>query len=173
MAKDPGQLRWLEATLAQDKHRWRIAYWHEPPYSTGGHGSNRFARRNIVPVLLKHGVDLVFCGHNHLYERSRPIKDSALNPRAAVTFLTDGGGGVAGSRIFTPDANFTAKAVETRSFFILVRVAGDTLTGQAISAAAGQPFDEFTLEEAQAVDAEIQAEKRHKSTYQISFLEEH
>ena len=34
-------------------------------------------------------------------------------------------------------------------------------------------FDEFTLEEAQAVDAEIQAEKRHKSTYQISFLEEH
>lgn len=47
-----------------------IVFFHEPPYCSGKYGSNLEVRQNLVPIFEDYGVDLVFSGHNHLYERS-------------------------------------------------------------------------------------------------------
>lgn len=72
-------LTWLEQDLAANTKDWLIAYWHCPPYTFGTHDSDNVAdtwgrmqdmRENALPVLEAHGVDLVLCGHSHVYERS-------------------------------------------------------------------------------------------------------
>jgi acid phosphatase type 7 len=66
---------WLEQDLEATKQDWIIVFWHSPPYSWGTHNSDEDAelidmRTTFVPLLEKHGVDLVYCGHSHNYERS-------------------------------------------------------------------------------------------------------
>jgi acid phosphatase type 7 len=66
---------WLRADLSATSQRWRIAFWHHPPYSKGSHNSDTELqliqmRENIVPILENYDVDLVLTGHSHSYERS-------------------------------------------------------------------------------------------------------
>jgi acid phosphatase type 7 len=66
---------WLKADLEANTNKWLIAYWHQPPYTKGSHNSDtegdlREMRENAVPILESYGVDLVLCGHSHVYERS-------------------------------------------------------------------------------------------------------
>lgn len=70
---------WLRKDLASNKKTWLIALFHHPPYTKGSHDSDdtsdsrgrmKDMRENILPILEKAGVDLVFSGHSHVYERS-------------------------------------------------------------------------------------------------------
>lgn len=66
---------WLEADLASTLQPWIIAFWHHPPYTKGSHDSDTSGqltamREVFVPILEDYGVDLVFNGHSHSYERS-------------------------------------------------------------------------------------------------------
>jgi hypothetical protein len=79
LASESPMLRWLRRDLAANHQDWTVAYWHHPPYSKGTHDSDdpkdndrRMSemRETIVPLLEAVGVDLVLCGHSHLYERS-------------------------------------------------------------------------------------------------------
>ena len=76
---NPAMLAWLEQDLAANTKDWTIVYWHCPPYTFGTHNSDNPAdtwsamvdmREVVLPVLEAHGVDLVLCGHSHVYERS-------------------------------------------------------------------------------------------------------
>jgi hypothetical protein len=52
-----------------------VAYFHHPLYSSGGkHGSETDLRTQVEPLFLKYGIDIVFAGHEHFYERIRPQK---------------------------------------------------------------------------------------------------
>lgn len=69
---------WLQTDLASNTQRWTVVYWHHAPYTKGSHNSDtstelRDMRSNIVPLLEQYGVDLVLCGHSHIYERSKFI----------------------------------------------------------------------------------------------------
>lgn len=70
---------WLRRDLAANKKTWLIAIFHHPPYTRGSHNSDNLndsrgrmtdMRENILPILEEGGVDLVFAGHSHVYERS-------------------------------------------------------------------------------------------------------
>jgi hypothetical protein len=68
-------LAWLGEDLAATDKDWIIAFWHHPPYSKGTHNSDTEIeliqmRQNALPILEDYGVDLVLCGHSHVYERS-------------------------------------------------------------------------------------------------------
>ena len=80
------QYLWLLQDLQATRQDWIIAMWHHPPYSKSGHNSDTEQqlidmRQNFLPLLEQYGVDLVFCGHSHDYERSY-LLDSAYGNSA-------------------------------------------------------------------------------------------
>lgn len=91
---------WLMTDLAANTQDWTVVFFHQPPYSKGTYdsdGSNSAMsdmRENFTAIFDLFGVDLVFTGHSHNYERSYPI----LGHRGkSATFLqsmkTDPGNG--------------------------------------------------------------------------------
>src|SRR6185436_3683108 len=63
-------LNWLRADLALTRKDWLVAYWHQPPYSSGTHFSDTEMdmvemREQALPILEAYGVDLVLGGHSH------------------------------------------------------------------------------------------------------------
>jgi len=122
---DPSQLQWLEKELAASGSDWKIAFFHHPLYSSGGtHGSDTKLRDQLEPLFLKYGVDAVFSGHEHFYERIKPQK--------GIYYFVSGGAG----KLREGDvgkSNLTAKAFDTGYHFMLVEVGKDVLNFQVIS----------------------------------------
>src|SRR6185503_12583977 len=71
---DPKQLEWFEKELAASGSDWKIAFFHHPPYASGMHGSDEILKGQLEPLFLKYGVNVVFTGHEHFYERIKPQK---------------------------------------------------------------------------------------------------
>ena len=73
------QVEWVKKDLAANKSKWIVAYWHHPPYTMGSHNSDTEGllikiRENFIKTLEDNGVDLILCGHSHVYERSKLMK---------------------------------------------------------------------------------------------------
>ena len=79
------QRDFLERDLAATRKRWRVVFLHRSPYGSSRHGGDQEVREDLEPHFVKHGIDLVFGGHDHVYERTVPIK--------GVTYVVSGGGG--------------------------------------------------------------------------------
>ncbi|MEM7263714.1 MAG: metallophosphoesterase, partial [Planctomycetota bacterium] len=99
---DSTQLDWLERDLSSTERGWIIVWLHHPLYSNGVQSGSRALRTSLAPLFERYGVDLVFAGHDHAYERFLPIAGESLsdayqspefvNP-AGVTYIVSGGGG--------------------------------------------------------------------------------
>lgn len=93
---------WLQSDLASTTATWIVCFFHHPPYSKGNHNSDDTVveyelvemRQNIVPILEAGGVDLVLCGHSHVYERSKLIDSFYATPTLASSgiFKSNGDG---------------------------------------------------------------------------------
>ena len=93
---------WIEQDLNQNDKTFTIAYFHQPPYSKGSHDSDavqelvmKAMREHLIPLLESYDVDLVVCGHSHVFERSHLIhghygNSTTLDPS---TMIKDGAGG--------------------------------------------------------------------------------
>lgn len=81
---DPRQNAWLERTLATPTAAaWTMVAMHKPAYSAGYHGSDEQIQNRWVPLFEQYDVPLVLAGHDHDYQRSRPIH--------GVTYVVTGG----------------------------------------------------------------------------------
>jgi predicted phosphodiesterase len=70
---DPEQVDWISKQLKSSDSPWKIALFHHPLYSSAGrHGSDLELRKTLEPLFVEHGVDVVFAGHDHVYERTKP-----------------------------------------------------------------------------------------------------
>ena len=82
------QVQWIKADLAANQNKeWIVAYWHHPPFSQGSRNSETdpemtAVRQNFIRILERYGVDLIICGHSHIYERSR-LMGGFYEPQAA------------------------------------------------------------------------------------------
>jgi 3',5'-cyclic AMP phosphodiesterase CpdA len=103
------QLAWLDRELAASKARWNIVYGHHNVYSAGHYGINQVMVRDIAPILKKHNVKLFINGHDHNYQRSKPID--------GTTYMVCGGGGA--SLYPVTAQTWTAYAKSTHSFGIV------------------------------------------------------
>jgi 3',5'-cyclic AMP phosphodiesterase CpdA len=131
-AMDPQQLSWLESTLKESSDTWKICYFHHPLYSDGGrHGSEVELRVVLEPLFVKYGVNVVFSGHDHIYERIKPQK--------GITYFVNGSSGELRRGDTRPSA-MTAAYFDQDQAFSLVEIDGDELFFQARSR-SGQMVD--------------------------------
>ncbi|RLC59082.1 MAG: hypothetical protein DRI80_13020, partial [Chloroflexota bacterium] len=128
------QYTWLEETLAANTRPWLFVYFHVPPYSSLREGPKETEiQRTLVPLFKQYGVDVVFNGHHHNYQRSM-VDD--------VTYIVTGGGGAPIYEITREDDHLLA--YKNAYHVVYVTIAGDTLTSVGMTP-EGEEFDRFTL----------------------------
>ncbi|MBI2686288.1 MAG: metallophosphoesterase [Acidobacteria bacterium] len=138
-------LAWLRRDLAATTKYWKIVYFHHPPYPTGHHRNDPFsaiARERVLSILERAGVQLVIGGHEHGYERTRPLRSGEIvDDGPSTTYVITGGGGAGLQDLgFLPQ---TAIAI-AQHHYMRVDVEGAKLTGRAIDA-TGVELDRFQL----------------------------
>jgi hypothetical protein len=130
------QLQWLEKELANSGSEWKIPFFHHPIYSSGGrHGSEMDLREQLEPLFVKYGVNVVFAGHEHFYER--------LHPQKGIYYFTAGGS----AKLREGDirrTGMTAAGFDADNSYLLIEMAEDALHFQALSR-TGRRVDAGTL----------------------------
>jgi len=122
---DRKQLEWLETTLKDAREDWKICYFHHPLYSNANrHGSSFDLRLVLEPLLVKYGVNVVFSGHDHVYERIKPQK--------GIYYFVSGAAGQLRNGNMRPTAD-TAASFDQDQSFMLIEVTGTEMFFQAIS----------------------------------------
>src|SRR5262249_40447150 len=122
---DARQLAWLETTLRDSHEPWKIAYFHHPLYSDGGrHGSEVELRVKLEPLFVKYGINVVYSGHDHIYER--------LLPQKGITYFVAGSAGELREGDLQR-SNQTAAGLDVDRSFMLDEVVNDELFFQVVS----------------------------------------
>ncbi len=122
---DPKQLQWIEQELKNSRDDWKICYFHHPLYSDGGrHGSEVDLRVILEPVFLKYGVNVVYSGHDHIYER--------LKPQKGIYYFVSGSAGQLRKGDLSK-SGMTAVGFDQDQTFMLNEIAGDNLHFQTIT----------------------------------------
>lgn len=123
---DPKQAAWLETQLRDAGNGdWKICYFHHPLYSSAKyHGSSLDLRQSLEPLFIKYGVDVVFAGHEHVYER--------VHPQHGIYYFTEGASGELRPGDLARSA-ITDKGFDTDRSFMLIEIAGDDMYFQTIS----------------------------------------
>lgn len=119
-AADP-QTQFLEADLLAQKNAGYpgpiVVFFHQAGVSSANHGNTNSVKNNWFPIFQEYGVDLVFQGHDHVYERFATIN--------GVNYVTTGGSGADLYNI-TPSA-WTAVGLKTHNY-VLVDVNGQNIS---------------------------------------------
>jgi 3',5'-cyclic AMP phosphodiesterase CpdA len=122
---DPTQLSWFNQNLKNSQGTWKICFFHHPLYNDGRHhGADADLRTQILPMLEQYGVNVVFSGHEHVYERMKPEKN--------IYYFVLGNSG----KLMTHDFRQGGERMtgfDTDQSFMLVEIAGDKLYFQTIS----------------------------------------
>jgi predicted MPP superfamily phosphohydrolase len=133
---DRKQLDWVENELKNSTDEWKIAYFHHPLYSSGGrHGSETDLRVILEPLFMKYGVNAVFSGHDHVYERVKPQHD-------IYYFVSGSAGQLRPGDLRKTD--LTAAGYDQDQTFMLVEIDNDAMSIESISR-SGKTVDSATL----------------------------
>ena len=121
---DPQQIKWLDQAYADAGTKWRIAFFHHPLYSSGQHAaeSRDVIRPALEPALVRNHVNVVFSGHEHLYER--------IKPQQEITYFVSGGGG---RYLYDYKPSAFDEIGLSEHHFMVVQIAGDRMFFEAIT----------------------------------------
>ncbi len=123
---DGGEERaWLERELtradAEPGLVWRMAVVHHSPWSSGPHGANaRLVKAHVPELLSAHKVDLLFAGHDHIYERG---------DASGLKYVISGGGGAPLYRITQPGS--TTRKAEAAYHYVEITATQDEVRSVA------------------------------------------
>jgi len=99
--------------------------FHHPLYSdVGRHGSEVELRVKLEPLFVKYGVNVVYSGHDHIYER--------LVPQKGITYFVAGASGELRRGDLRPSSAMAAGFDQDRSF-MLNEIVDDDLFFRVIS----------------------------------------
>ncbi|MCU0694709.1 MAG: metallophosphoesterase [Polyangiaceae bacterium] len=132
------QHAWLQQVLSQAANdtniRQRFVGLHHGPYDSGTHGSNMSVRNGLVPLFEQYGVDIVFSGHDHCYERG------TVN---GVKYVVTGGGG---APLYPVSGSWWTEARASELHYVLLDIHGAKTTYTA-KRPDGSVLDSFVLGE--------------------------
>ncbi len=119
------QLAWVGQTLEASDTGWKICFFHHPLYNDGkSHGPDLDLRSQLGPMFKRDGVNVVFSGHEHAYERIKPEDD--------IYYFILGSSGKLVRHDFHRSETMATSFDQDRTF-MLVEVVGDRLYFQTVS----------------------------------------
>ena len=134
---DPPQLAWLTDKLKTSDAGWKIAYFHHPLYTAAAfHGPDVDLRNQLMPLFQQYGVNVVWSGHEHVYEH--------LKPQNGINFFLVGNSGELRLNNLRKPNDLDIVGFDTDRTFMLVQISGNQLDYQTISA-SGKIVDSGTL----------------------------
>jgi hypothetical protein len=134
----PAQMAWLEKEMASSGEKWKIPFFHHPLYSSGKrHGSHSDLRDVLEPIFVKNGVTVVFAGHDHFYERTRP--------QQGITHFVVGSGGQLRRGNIDRKSPILGLGFDTDQAFLAAEIQDDRLTFNTFSR-AGAVIDSGVIE---------------------------
>lgn len=118
--------QFLDDTLtAHADARWKIVLNHRAFFSASKHGATPDLQEEWLPIIDRHGVDLVFNGHDHNYERTHPIRDmQVVEPGQGTVYVIPSG---MGAPLYDNGQEWWTAVSEKVASYAIVRVAGDRL----------------------------------------------
>ena len=87
---DPEQDAFIKTTLAAPFSGWTMAAFHHPLFSSGTHRDQNKKARDAYKMLLNGGARVIFTGHEHFYERTKPKPGLSHFVMGASAKLRDG-----------------------------------------------------------------------------------
>ncbi len=148
------QYAWLEGELKNTETLWKFAGHHHPTYTSdendygntweGGSAFGDDNVRGILPLYEGYGVDMVFFGHLHTYERSFPIKDGQVSRSGGVVYIQCGGAG-GNLEDFSPTRTWFSRKTYRGHHYGLVAINGPVLEFNMYDT-EGRLRDTFTIE---------------------------
>jgi 3',5'-cyclic AMP phosphodiesterase CpdA len=119
------QVQWLAKESGESRAEWKIAFLHHPLYTSGRYGlAARGIRFGLESTLVTGGIDIVFSGHEHIYER-------AEMQQGILYFITGGAGSLR-----TGDAapsQMIARGYDRDYHFMIAEINDDGFFWQAIN----------------------------------------
>ena len=138
------QYNWLVNDLQVNMQPWKFVFFHQPAYSSGYHGSTSAVQTYLVPIFETCGVDVVFSGHDHNYERTCAILNGACTtPQdGGVVYYVTGGGGAS---LYPPAGDWFTAYSDSLYHFLKVEINDCRLRVGAIDA-NGNVFDSYEID---------------------------
>lgn len=135
MRPGSAQYDYLIATLegAVREDRLIVISFHYPPYSSGAHGPNPSLQKIFDELGPRYGIELILNGHDHNYERTKPIE--------GVTYLVAASGGAPIRRL---QPSWWSASVRTEPHYVVFDVDRGNLVGRAVNL-DGAVFDSFII----------------------------
>ncbi|MCC6672708.1 MAG: metallophosphoesterase [Planctomycetes bacterium] len=133
---DHPALLYLESELARAEEPWVLVFAHYPILSASRQGDRGDLKQHVLPRLRALGVDLLFVGHDHVYQRFG-------DPGELVQVGTGGGGKSVYEIRGHPEVRVTAPLFH----YCVVEVDGPALTLRAITK-DGWQLDQLVVDKA-------------------------
>ncbi|CAN5438216.1 hypothetical protein BH11PLA2_BH11PLA2_44190 [soil metagenome] len=86
----PKLRQWVEQDLKGTSARWKLVCYHNPAFSSSSQHYTEQAVRLWQPLFESYGVDIVFSGHVHNYQRTVPLKFAPSSPKRDKRGRVDG-----------------------------------------------------------------------------------
>jgi len=133
---------WLDQVLTQAGPRWKVLFFHEPMYTHGKYENAKKLIDSIGSLIDRHQVELILSGHDHMYERTYPMRggEAALDGRGTV-YVTTAAGGAGLYRQRPQRPSYMAAYDDSQHSFTVVDVTQDWLDVRQIGE-DDQPIDE-------------------------------
>ena len=147
------QYEWLEKELESSTADWKFVAHHHAPYSSdeddygnsweGTSTQGDMKIRQIVPLYEKYGVDMVFFGHLHTFQRTHAIKDNQVTKDGGVVYIHAGGAG-GNLEDFSPTRSWFSAKTFRGHHYLTVEVFGQEVELRMYDS-EGRLKDFFTL----------------------------
>ncbi len=152
----------LKKAVQDPEITWRFVFFHHPPIPCGAKDDDAEGKQWHDQYFIPYGVDIVFLGHAHYYERTCPFTSAAQktcdpNNRGKVITDTQGvihvisGGG--GADLKSPGNCTWLESSAGTYHFMEMEIDGNTLIGKAWNTSDGTATNPILIDEFRVVKA--------------------
>lgn len=136
----------LDADLTASTARWNMVALHKTMWSSStNHGSSLTRRAAWGAIIDEHHVDMVVAGHDHIYERTKPMRgELAMDSPAEGTIHIVSGGAGAELHALPSSPTYFSEVAEASHNATVVSIRRDLLVAETFRD-DGSVLDEFMI----------------------------